>query len=179
MAAFWEELRMNWKTIGLRALLLTALTCFLVSCKAPPSMQSAVSAGDRHEDPPKIIFLDYLLTRDPDGSNYRASMLQKIIREGKIKEVHASHPSPLNNDLELRVLDRNQQILGSHHIPNPLDRSVEYVNDAHQLEYKMVHLDSAQFSVRIQIQPGAESVLLLRYSAYENEGIPLLKTSIQ
>jgi hypothetical protein len=64
-------------------------------------------------------------------------------------------------------------------IPNPLDRSVEFVNDAGQLEHKTIHLDSAQFSIRLQIEPGASSILLNRFIGNDNEGTLLLKTRIQ
>ena len=102
-----------------------------------------------------------------------------IIKEGTIKNDQNHISQPEKDELELLVMDKSQQIMIHHHIPNPLDKSVEYVNDAGQFERKMIHLDSAQFSIRLQIDPGASSILLNRYTGNNNEGTLLLKTQIQ
>ncbi|MCK4879002.1 MAG: hypothetical protein KAS82_00030 [Bacteroidales bacterium] len=102
-----------------------------------------------------------------------------IIRNGTFKDVLNNTGHPEKDDLELLVLDRNQQTMTHRYIPNPLDRSVEYVNNAGQLERKMIHLDSAQFSIRLQVDSGASSILLNRIIGDDTEGVLLLKTPIQ
>ena len=42
----------------------------------------------------------------------------------------------------------------------------------------MVHLDSAQFNIRLQVEPGAGSIVIRRFID-EKEGILLLQTPIQ
>jgi hypothetical protein len=160
-----------------------ALLCLLVvsipSCNAPKNTYNSDSQVSMAEETSKIMFLDYQLTRDSTKSTYEARLINMIIREGKIKDDPNNSGQAEKDDLELLVLDRNLQTLTHRYIPNPLDKSVEYVNDAGQFERKMIHLDSAQFSIRLQIDPGANSILLNRYTGNNNEGTLLLKTQIQ
>jgi len=102
-----------------------------------------------------------------------------ISRKGTIKEAHHNTSLARKDDLELLVLDRNQKIMTHHPIPNPLDKSVEYVNNAGQFERQMIHLDSTQFNIRLQVESGASSILLNRFIDDNTEGILLLKTQIQ
>jgi len=101
-----------------------------------------------------------------------------ITKEGTFKEDQLHADQAEIDDLELLVVDRNQQIISHRYIPNPLDKSVEYVNDAGQFERLMIHLDSAQFSVRLQIEAGASSILLNRFTGNESEAELLLKTPV-
>ncbi len=161
------------------ALLCLILISILISCNPPKNTYSSDPQGSKVEETSKIMFLDYQLTRDSTKSTYEARLINMIIREGKIKDDPNNSGQAEKDDLELMVLDRNLQTLTHRYIPNPLDKSVEYVNDAGQFERKMIHLDSAQFSIRLQIDPGASSILLNRYTGNNNEGTLLLKTQIQ
>jgi hypothetical protein len=159
-----------------------ALLCLLVvsmpSCNAPKNSYNSDSKESMAGETSKILFLDYQTTRDSISKTYDAQLISMIIKEGTIKNDQKDIGIAEKDDLEILVLDRNQQIMIHHHIPNPLDRSVEYVNNAGQFERKMIHLDSAQFSIRLQIEPGASSILLNRYTGSNNEGTLLLKTQI-
>jgi hypothetical protein len=170
---------MNQKDIGLKALIILSMVSFLISCKSPENIHSSDLQEGKTAETPRILFIDYQLTRDSARANYTAQLVSMIVRDGKIKETLKSNSQAEKGDLELLVLDGNQQIMTQHIIPNPLDRSVEFVNDAGQLGHKMIHLDSAQFNVRLRIEPGASFLLLNRYTGIANEGILLLKTSIQ
>jgi hypothetical protein len=101
-----------------------------------------------------------------------------LIRDGKIKDNKQSNSQSKIGDLELLVLDKNQMPVSQLFIPNPLDKVVEYVNDARQLERRTIHLDSAQFNVRLQIDPDAGSILLNRIIGDNHEESLLLKTPI-
>lgn len=151
----------------------------LVSCSPARHTHNSEQDGNNVGDHPKILFLDYQITRDSTRTNYTAQLINMIITEGSIKDVMQKSFQPENNDLKLLVLDKNHQAMIHHHIPNPLDKSVEYVNDAGQFERKMIHLDSAQFSVRLQIESDAESILLNRIHDEDKEGTLLLKTTIR
>jgi hypothetical protein len=160
-----------------------ALLCLLVvsipSCNAPKNTYNSDSQKSMAGETSRILFLDYQITRDSISKTYDAQLISMIIKDGTIKNDQKDIGIAEKDDLEILVLDRNQQIMIHHHIPNPLDKSVEYVNDASQFERKMIHLDSAQFNIRLQIDPDASSILLNRFIDDDTEGTLLLNTQIQ
>ena len=159
------------------ALLLLIMISILMSCNPAKHTYSSDPVGTKAT--PKILFLNYQISRDSTKTNYSAQLINTILKDGTIKVDQQHNEQAEINDLELLVLDRNQQIISHRYIPNPLDKSVEYVNNAGQFERKMIHLDSAQFSIRLQIEPGASSILLNRFIGDDNEGTLLLNTQIQ
>ena len=170
---------MNQRKNGISIHLLFIMVSILVSCNPPKNISGSDPGKSKTGETSRILFLDYQLTRDSTKTNYTAQLINMIIKEGKIKGTSSKTFQPERDDLEIHVLDQNEQILDRQYILNPLDKSVEYVNDARQLEHKMIHLDSAQFSIRLQIEPGASSILLNRFIGNDNEGTLLLKTQIQ
>lgn len=159
------------------------MLCLLVvsipSCNAPKNTYNSDSQESMAGETSRILFLDYQITRDSISKTYDAQLVSMIIKEGTIKDDQNNIAQAEKDDLELLVLDRNQQTISQSHIPNPLDKSVEYVNDAGQFERKMIHLDSAQFNIRLQIDPDASSILLNRFIDDDTEGTLLLNTQIQ
>ncbi len=169
---------MNRKNPGFSTLLLLIMVSFMVSCNPSKNTYSSDPQGSKARETSRILFLNYQLIRDSTNSIYDAQLISMIIRDGTIKDARHKTGQARKDDLELLVLDRNQQIINHRYIPNPLDKSVEYVNNAGQFERKMIHLDSAQFSIRLQIEPGASSILLNRFIGNETEAKLLLKTPI-
>ena len=146
------------------------LLCLLVACcfSCNPPKNTYSSDAVKAKATPKILFLNYQLSRDSTKTNYSAQLINMILKDGSIKEDQHQHGQAEIDDLEILVLDQNEQTISHHDIPNPLDKTVEYVNDAGQFERKMIHLDSAQFSIRLQIEPGASSILLNRFTGNES-----------
>jgi hypothetical protein len=156
--------------------LLFLLVAFIMSCN--PAKHTYSSDPVEIKATPKILFLNYQISRDSTKTNYSAQLINMIPKDGTIKVDQQHNGQAEIDDLELLVLDRNQKIISHRYIPNPLDKSVEYVNDAGQFERKMIHLDSAQFSIRLQIEPSASSILLNRFIGNETEAKLLLKTPV-
>jgi len=160
-----------------------ALLCLLVvsilSCNAPKNTYNSDSRDSVAEETSRILFLDYQITRDSISKTYDAQLVSMIIKEGTIKDDQKKISQAEMDDLELLILDSNEHTMVQRFIPNPLDRSVEYVNDAGQFERKMIHLDSTQFSIRLQVESEASSILLNRYTGNNNEGTLLLNTQIR
>jgi hypothetical protein len=161
------------------ALLCLILISILISCNPPKNTYSSDPQGSKVEETSRILFLDYQLTRDSATNTYEAQLISMIIRKGTIKDAQHNTSLAGKDDLEILVLDRNQQIMTHHHIPNPLDKSVEYVNNAGQFERQMIHLDSTQFNIRLQVESGASSILLNRFIDDNTEGTLLLNTQIR
>jgi hypothetical protein len=146
----------------------------------PPRHASSINHPEKvHAEGPGILFLNYVISRDSATSTYSALLIHMVLRDGTIKENNAPAAQGKENDLKLLVLDQDQRPLSYQIIPNPLDKSVEYVNDARQLERKMIHLDSAQVHVRLQLEPGASSIVLKQIVGDNHEESLLLKTSIR
>ena len=160
------------------ALLLLCMGSLLISCSVSRTTSNPASNESIAKDSPRILFLNYQVNRDPLDSTYHARLLNMIVAEGTIKEKRKTPPDSMDGDLELRVLDTNGQSISYHHIPNPLDKSVEYVNDAGGFERRLIHLDSAQFSVRLKLGTGASSMVLERIIGENKEGKLLLKTPL-
>jgi len=158
--------------------LLCLLVVYILSCNAPKNTYNSDSGESTVGEASKILFLNYKLTRDSATMTYDAELLSMLAREGKIKDPGQDISQIEKGDLELLLVDMNDQTIIHRHIPNPLDRSVEYVNDAGQFERKMIHLDSAQISIRLQLEQGASSVLLNGFITSNTEAKLLLKTVI-
>lgn len=164
--------------IALKALIILSVASVL-SCNPPKNTHLSDPNKNTSEESPSILFLDYQVTRDSTKSFYNAQLINMTLVKGIIKDSPINITRAEKNDLELLVLDNKLQTVSQRHIPNPLDRSVEYVNDAGQFERKMIHLDSAQFSVRLQIESRASSIVLTRIHGEEQEATILLKTAIK
>lgn len=71
--------------------------------------------------------------------------------------------------------DGNNKALDQKVIPNPLHPTVEFVNDAGELQTKTIAIDSIEFSVRMQLKPGTRNVVLTTNGGIDK---PLLKVDL-
>jgi len=101
---------------------------------------------------PKIIFLNYKIFRNTDGM-VEIKLLNKIITEGKLKENLKKGFIPKEEDIQCIQMDSKSLSINSIYISSPLNKVVEFVNDSGQLEKKVIKLDNAEFSVRMQLNP--------------------------
>ena len=169
---------MSRSSTGLLTVLLLCMGNFSMSCSVSKNTGDPTSSVSKPDDSPRILFLNYEITRDSVNSIYTATLINTVQADGSLKKDRTPPIKPVTGDLELQVLNANQQVLTTLYIANPLDKSVEFVNDAGELQQKMVSLETAQFSVRLQIEPGAHSTLLTLITGPESENTSLLKTPI-
>jgi hypothetical protein len=169
---------MRWSGTGILALLMLCSACILFSCVGTSRTGHPVSEESLSEETPRLLFLTYEITRNTADSSWSAHLVNRVVASGSLKKDPGSLTRAGKGDLELQVLDRNQQIMTSYYFPNPLDRRVEYVNDTGRLEQKTVSLDSAQFSFRLQVDPGARTTVLNLITGMNSESITLIKTPI-
>lgn len=71
--------------------------------------------------------------------------------------------------------DRDHKALDQKVIPNPLQPTVEFVNDASELQTKTITVDSIEFSVRMQRVPGSKSVVLM---SADKKNKPFIKVDL-
>lgn len=169
---------MSLSRTGILALGMLYLGSILPSCNVSKSTSIPSSGESTAKDSPRILFLNYEISRDSVSATFSARLINTVVAEGSIKKDPDPPDQAAVGDLELQVLDVNGQVLSTLLIPNPLDKFVEFVNDMGSLEQKWVSLESAQFSVRLQVQPGASSTVLRQFTGPDSKSIVLLKTSI-
>jgi hypothetical protein len=169
---------MSQTRTGVLVLLLLGMGSILISCSVSKNTSSPSANESSPDDSPRILFLNYEITRDSVNSTLSAHLINTVLAKGSLKNDRTPPIQPVTGDLELQVLDKDQHILTTLYISNPLDKSVEFVNDTGELQQKMISLETVQFSVRLQADPGASSTILKRITGPNSESTVLLKTSI-
>ncbi len=108
---------------------------------------------------PQIIFLSYQLSIDEE-KQISAELLSKKIKDGKLKQSRSRNKDGKEGDLQCIQLDENGHALETEQIANPLIKDVEYVGPDGNLGRKIVELDKADLSIRMQLDPRARSISL-------------------
>lgn len=160
-------------------IILWFLLTLTMACHAPRHAAGPENSELLPDDSQRILFLNYEITRDTVNSTFTARLINKVTVAGKIKSEKVPIAQAETGDLELQVLGKNQQILKTLYISNPLDKVVEFVNDRGELQKNVISLNTAEFSVRFQLEPDAATTLLKLISGPDSENTVLLKTSIQ
>lgn len=127
---------------------------------------------------PQLIFLNYDIYRKSDGSN-ELRFINKIIAAGQLKaNLQDSHPHGPET-LRFVQLDKNSQPISSMDVSNPLTAIVEYADDMGQLSKKKIELDSAQLSIRMQLDPNTTQIAIKQINAANSEGPVLIITNVK
>jgi hypothetical protein len=100
---------------------------------------------------PKLLFLNYEISKTDNGAK-KIELISQKITEGKLKKTTKKNYETRLGDLECITLDKNLNQIGSYAVKNPLKKIMEYINDLGNFEKKIFELDSAQFSIRLQLQ---------------------------
>lgn len=136
---------------------------------------ASVAKGD---EVPQIIFLNYSIKRNAAGSP-EIRFLNKIVTDGKLKRNIPENEPLENGDLKCIELDDNAQPIKSINISNPLNIIVEYVDESGALSKKRIELDSAQFSVRMQLDANAEAIAIEQINASGVSSSNLIVTKLK
>ncbi len=137
-----------------------------------------ISDEDGFVKTPQIIFLNYSIIRNLDGKN-EIRFINKIIANGKLKKDTPKDQVYKEGDLKCVQLDKNMQPVKSVYLPNPSVNTVEYVNELEQLSKKEIELDSARFSIRMQLDPQTKYIAIEKIKKITGESIGLIVTKIK
>lgn len=143
------------------------------SCKVPERTTATSDTEKGAVETPRIIFLNYAISENISDREYTVTLINKIISNGKMKENANLPVVPKMDDLEYIVSDNNEKELLRSFIANPLDKTLEFVDDDGHLAKKDIRLDSALFSLRIQLDPDARFISIERYKGPDNANIHL------
>jgi hypothetical protein len=126
------------------------VTCH-VSCKSTRQGKST----DIHEDPgmsnPDIIFINYSVKADKTKMVPEIRLINKIITKGRLKKNIPEAEIPKSGDIFCFALNTNMEPVDSIIIPDPLNATIESVDGDNKLFKKEIALDSAEFTVRMQL----------------------------
>ena len=142
-----------------------------MSCGTKPSV---IKNNNVLETTPKLIFLNYNIKKLVNN-NINISLINKIITEGTLKNpIFKDTEAVRFGDLKCNQLDKNNNILKTEIIKNPLVKVFEYVDDFNEFQLKKVELDSAQISLKLQLNPHTKYITIVNIK----EPKPLIKTQI-
>ena len=146
---------------------------FLMSCGSHKNMATQESSI---ESSPKIIFLNYNIKKTADDKR-SIKFINKIVTDGKLKKTDVLEDGIIG-DLVCTQLDKNSNTLQRFIIKNPLVKNIEYIDESNSFQNKKIDLDSAQFSLRLQLRPNTKYIAISNFSTSENPKKPLIKTNI-
>ena len=115
------------------------------------SKQLVIDHNSDIEEQPKLLFLNYMINKMDNGEK-NIKLINQIITDGTLKKMTKTSDEKSLGDLECATYDKDLNQIGIHSIKNPLKKIMEYINDLGNFEKKIFDLDSAQFSIRLQLQ---------------------------
>ena len=128
---------------------------------------------------PKIIFLNYSIKKDKSKGEFEIRLIDKYIAEGKLK-MNSSEPEMSKpGDLTCVSLNNHLEPVDSIIVSDPLNITVESVDENNALFKKEIARDSAQFSIRMQLDKNTDAIALKRRTYSENHNSYLLITKIK
>lgn len=123
---------------------------------------------------PKIIFLTYSISQDENGNQSVQFISQKIV-DGKIKiSPSTSIKNGKAGDLICYQLDKKSNVLNSVLIPDPLNKTIEFVDETNQFQTKTINATKTQFSIRLQLKNNTKHITISNFADKQT----LIKTKI-
>ena len=139
---------------------LMIFVCVLfVNCNSKFIRDQAETSTPNLSSDPKIIFLNYNILKSDDDLTI-ANLHSKIIVEGKIKKQTETETETKKGDIKCVQLDQQNSKIEEVHIKNPLSKNIEYVTSSGELATKQIEIDSAQLSIRMQLNHLTEYISL-------------------
>ncbi len=121
--------------------------------------QQVVTNSTEIQEKSKLLFLNYNIVKI-DSTSKNITLISQKTTEGKLKNTSKAEIKTSIGDLECISLDKDFNEIEKKYIKNPLVKIVEFVNDLGNFEKKILDLDSAQFSLRLQLPPKAKHIVI-------------------
>ena len=157
------------------------ITLFCISFLLTLCFQSCKSS--LHEDaetqkptPPKIAFLNYQIKKNHESVTIK--LIQKNIVEGIVKEKSKTQDPIFDGDLKVSQLNSQMISISDFYVKNPLHYSAEFADETGKLSGQEVHLDSADFLVRLQLKPDTKYLAISHYNKIKDQYVFISKDSL-
>lgn len=123
----------------------------IVLCFACISKKTVVNKPINDVLPPKIIFLNYSISK-AENDKKTVEFISKTITDGKLKNNSNKYIEVGSiGDLKCSQLNKDSVEVTSVIIKNPLSKTIEFINDSIIFENKKIELQKASFSLRLQL----------------------------
>lgn len=136
--------------------MLLLLTVLIIGCKTTKELPIAETV---EPSGPQLIFVNYKITKTQNDLEY-VEVIDKLIVAGQMKVNRNKIPTINNRYFQCIQLDHKEEVLHTDYFTNPLLKDVEYVDKEGQLGRKLIEVDSADLSIRLQLDPKARFILL-------------------
>jgi hypothetical protein len=97
---------------------------------------------------PKIIFLNYSISKDTTGKKIIQFINNQIV---DVKLKNSNNKPGVIGDLKCLQLDKDSTEITSITVQNPLSKHVEFMNDSLIFENKKIELNRSPLSIRLQL----------------------------
>ncbi len=151
------------------------LFVWITSCAGTNTTGKLSSQNKSLDSLSQIIFLNYSIQKD-NKEGYNIELINKIVADGKIKKNSNQISTAKEGDLKCLILDENKLPISTIIISDPFIKKVEYQQENGSLTSKEVILDSADFSIRMQLDRGSRYIAIERINP--NDSSYLLLTEI-
>ncbi len=150
-----------------------------ISCIATHSRGRTELYEDKATLTPQIILLNYSIKPDKLKGGVEIQLINKLITGGKLK-INNSQPEMLKSgDLKCIALNNQLEPVDSIFISDPLNITVESIDENNSLFKKEIARDSAQFSIRMQLNEKTHAIAIKKNINSENQNSYLLITKIK
>jgi hypothetical protein len=122
-----------------------------LSCMATKHGSKTETSESQILTNPQIIYLNYSVISDKSKGVTAIRLINKTITEGRLKKNLNRIEIPKPGDMFCFALNSNMEPVDSLIIPDPLNITVESVDEKNALFRKEMALDSAQFTIRMQL----------------------------
>lgn len=127
---------------------------------------------------PKLIFLNYTITKDLNGKK-QIQFINKIITDGKLKNNTERYLKTGSvGDLKCIQLDKDSVEIKTIIMQDPLSKIIEYVNDSLIFESKKMQLNSAPLSIRLALHDKTKYITISEIIDSLQNSSPLIITKL-
>lgn len=154
------------------------LSIIIFACISCGSYETAMAPkeADKSKQTPKIVFLNYTIKKDKFGKKTVDLLSYKKVDgtlKGQKKKIEANGNT---EDLICSQFDASSFTLSQQLIKNPLKKEIEYVDETKNFKVARMELDSAEFTVRLQLYPETKYITI-NYTDAQKSPLSLTKVS--
>lgn len=147
------------------------LFCLIISCGSLKNTKANQAEIDKD---PKIIFLTYSISQDENDKRSVQYVSQKTV-DGRLKtRTSESIKNASTGDLICKQLGKNSKPLHTTLVKDPLNKTIEFIDESKKFQTKTINATKTQFSIRLQLKSNTKYITISNFA----DNHPLIKTKI-
>lgn len=140
------------------------LSLILFLAISPILAQNKDQNSDTNGTEYQMIFLTFHINNSDNG-NVSIVFKKKTIAKGRIKGYNGDKEFNELGNITCSLLDKDLKVLETLYIENPLERTIEFVNDSGNLEKRIIIKKQTDFTVRM---PYTKETIYLNFQLLSN-----------